>query len=170
MTERKNRTDSTTGKMQAIRGAKSTIIQPPAHVRLREQDLPYWADIVAARAADSWNPSDLTAAAQLARCRADIERFQDELDREPPILYSEKGTAHANPKFSIIEQLVRRQQALMRIVYVHAQATLGSTGTAANKSKAQREAQGKLEKKDDDGKDRSLLRGRSAQPALKAVK
>ena len=42
-------------------------IDPPAHVRLRDGDRPFWDGIVRARARDEWCESDLVVAAQLAR-------------------------------------------------------------------------------------------------------
>jgi hypothetical protein len=95
----------------------------PAHVRLRDTDLPFWDGIVRARARDEWSASDLVVAAQLARCQYDIERESIVLDDEGTVLVNERGTQIANPRVSVLEQLARREMALLR--------TLRMGGTAA---------------------------------------
>ena len=86
----------------------------PAHVTLRERDLPFWDGVVRARAYDEWIPADLVVAAQLARCQADIEVEQQYLDAEGSIVRNDRGTQIMNPRVSVLEQYARREMALRR--------------------------------------------------------
>lgn len=91
-------------------------IEPPDHVFLRDRDRPHWLNIVRARARSEWRATDLVVAANLARCFGDVERISAELEAEEDIIYSNRGTPVANPKFAILEQLSRRIMALTRIL------------------------------------------------------
>jgi len=86
----------------------------PKHVTLRKGDRPFWEGIVRARARDEWTESDLVVGAQLARCQHDIEREQQALDAESSILENARGTKVMNPRVSVLEQLARREMALLR--------------------------------------------------------
>lgn len=129
------------------------LIDPPPHVRLRDGDRPYWDAIVRARDYATWTDNDLIQAGNLARCYADIERLQDELDIEGDIVVNAKGTQIVNPKHSLLETLSRRAVALSRIVQVHAQATQGDSKAQKKRNTAQRDAHRTAEelRDDDDG-------------------
>jgi hypothetical protein len=53
-------------------------------------------------------------AGQLARCQADIEHESKLLDDESSVLENARGTMVMNPRVSVLEQLARREMALMR--------------------------------------------------------
>ena len=53
--------------------------------------MPFWRAIISARASSSWNGADLVHAARLARCHADIERVQSEIDEEGEIDATSNG-------------------------------------------------------------------------------
>lgn len=97
----------------AIAAAKG-LPQPPAHVRLRDADKPFWDGVVCARARDEWSEADLVVAAQLARCQRDIEVESETLDGEGTVVVNDRGTQVCNPRVSVLEQLARREMALMR--------------------------------------------------------
>lgn len=78
-----------------------------------------------ARAYDSWNAADLETAANLARCKSDIERLQREVDAEGDVIENARGTMVMNPKHTLLETLSRRSVALSRMLQVHAEATQG---------------------------------------------
>lgn len=118
----------------------STRILPPAHVTLRDGDLPFWESVVRARSADSWNASDLENAANLARCKADIERLQSEINAEGDIVTNERGTPILNPKHSLLETLSRRAVALSRMLHVHAEATVGESRHQTKSAETQAKA------------------------------
>ncbi|MGC5620437.1 hypothetical protein [Enterococcus faecalis] len=128
----------------------ATDLPIPAHVKLRERDLPFWNAIVRARARDLWTDIDLNHAANLARCQADIERIQAEIDIEGDTLTNDRGTIVMNPKHSLLETLSRRSIALCRTLQVHAIATVGESKQSRGKNSSQREAQRALESSADD--------------------
>lgn len=97
----------------AVNAAKG-VLNPPAHVRLRESDRPFWDGIVCARAREEWSEADLVVAAQLARCQMDIESESAVLEMEGTVVTNERGTPVCNPRVSVLEQLARREMALMR--------------------------------------------------------
>lgn len=136
---RRPRSDSVTA---AIAAAQAPIaIDPPAHVTLREGDMPFWQSIVRARAATTWNLADLEQAANLARCKADIERLQEEITAEGDILTNDRGTQIINPRHTLLEVLSRRSVALSRMLHVHAEATCGKSEQQAKRAKPEQDAQ-----------------------------
>lgn len=131
---RRRRSDSVTTATEVV---NELPIDPPEHVHLRDRDLPFWYSIVRARANDSWNEADLELAGNLARCKSDIERIQEEVDLEGDTLTNAKGTVVMNPKHSLLETLSRRAVALSRALHVHAEATQGRSRDTGERSKQQ---------------------------------
>lgn len=123
---RKKRSDSIEALAEVVR-ARAKGIAPPSHVHLREGDLPFWESIVRAREANEWTTADLENAANLARCKADIERLQSEIDAEGDVIENQRGTQIINPKHTLLETLSRRAVALSRMLHVHAEATAGES-------------------------------------------
>lgn len=143
----RKRADSTHEQTKAMVDAVKGI-QPPKHIKLRKQDIPFWEAIVAARA--TWTDVDLQIAANMARCQADIEENQKLLDIEGNVLDNKRGTPVMNPRFTILEQLSRRSVALSRMLQVHAAATIGETKVSKGKNAAKRDALEALQDADDD--------------------
>jgi hypothetical protein len=114
MKKKPTRADSATAAVKAMVDVGMGQISPPAHVKLRDKDLPFWSDVIRARARDEWSPVDLVVAAQLARVQADIEQESELLDAEGSIVTNERGTQICNPRVSVLEQYARREMALMR--------------------------------------------------------
>jgi hypothetical protein len=110
------RTPSTSPEaaVKAMVDAAKPLPDPPAHVSLRDGDRPFWDGIVRARARDEWTEADLVVAAQLARCQADIEREQASVDAEGSVVENARGTNVMNARVTILEQLARREMALLR--------------------------------------------------------
>lgn len=133
------RSDSLTAAVDAALSVNETI-DPPAHVSLRDGDRPFWDSIVCARARGAWEIVDLENAANLARCKADIERLQTEIDAEGDIVRNDKGTQIINPKHTLLETLSRRAVALSRMLHVHAEATEGESRDAGKKLKTEKAA------------------------------
>lgn len=122
---RRIRSDSVTAAVIAAQAP--AVIEPPEHVQLRDGDRPFWDAVVRARPATTWNVSDLEHAANLARCKADIERLQTEITEEGDIIENGKGTMVVNPRHTLLEVLSRRAVALSRMLHVHAEATCGKS-------------------------------------------
>lgn len=114
MTKRKTRSDSAAAAIDAMVSASMPLPDVPAHVRLETAHMPFWEGIIRARARSEWIETDLIVAAQLARCQYDIERESKLLDDEGSVIENAKGTPVMNPRHGVIEQLARREMALMR--------------------------------------------------------
>jgi hypothetical protein len=108
--------DKITAAIQAMQNAAAPDLLPPAQCKLRDGDGPFWQGIIRARARDQWTENDLVVAAQLARCQADIEREQQQLDAESAVVENGRGTKVMNARVTVLEQLSRRELALMRIL------------------------------------------------------
>lgn len=145
---KRKRSDSAAAAVEAMRAAVD-VIAPPAHLNMRERDLPFWAGIVRARAREDWTDIDLAHAGNLARCMADIERIQAEIDVEGDTLTNDRGTVVMNPKHSLLETLSRRSIALCRSLQVHAHAVQGDSRDQAKKSSTQRKAAAAVQEADD---------------------
>lgn len=114
MTKRKTRSDSAAAAIDAMVNASMPLPDVPEHVRLEKAHMPFWEGIIRARARSEWIETDLIVAAQLARCQYDIERESKLLDDEGSVIENAKGTPVMNPRHGVIEQLARREMALMR--------------------------------------------------------
>lgn len=121
----------------------------PAHVTLRPADLPFWDGVVRARARDEWTAADLVVAAQLARCQRDIEVESSTLDGEGTVVKNDRGTLVANPRVSVLEQLARREMALMRSLRM-AGRVAGDARDESGQRKAQRQAEKTLAEIEDE--------------------
>src|SRR3546814_12195327 len=78
---RSQRIDSATAAVKVMQGATREIA-PPAHVRMSEEDWPFWHSVIAEFARSEWTDHQLEMAAMLARAMADLEREQYELRAE----------------------------------------------------------------------------------------
>lgn len=129
-------------QIRAMVNAAAPEFEPPAHVRLREKDRPFWSSIMASRARDEWSKNDFIVAAQLARCQADIETESEIVDIEGSVVENARGTQIMNPRHSVLEQLARRELALMR--------ALAMTASSAGKDKDKLEKSRQLQRKSSD--------------------
>jgi hypothetical protein len=112
----------------------------PAHVALRDGDQPFWDGILRARARDEWGDADLVVAAQLARCQHDIETESAALYGEASVVMNARGTQVMNPRITVLEQLARREMALMRTLRMGGRVA-GDPRDEAGRRKAQRQAE-----------------------------
>jgi hypothetical protein len=136
---RSTRSDSISTAIDAMKAAGEPLPQWPSHLRKRDVDAPYWDAIVRSRARSEWAAVDLVIAAQLARCQADIETQSMMLDAEGATLENARGTIVANARTTVVEQLARRQLALMRCLNL-ASVVSGDKSTIATKRKTERDA------------------------------
>lgn len=149
---RSARADSVRNAVQAFVDATKAPPDIPRHVTLRDQDLPFWLGVLKSRTPDEWADADLVVAAQLARTQADIEVEQTLLAEEGTVIENSRGTPVPNPRVVVLENLTRREMALMRTLRM-AGSTLGNVADRAAKIKAQRaaeEARADLEDEEDD--------------------
>lgn len=101
---------------------------PPAHIRLRNGDWPFWLGILRSR--DEWGEADLPVVAQLARAMADAEAEARKLQREGMVVLNAAGKPVRNVRFERVDQLIKLEMALMR--------TLGIGGRYAGDARDQR--------------------------------
>ena len=118
MSKRKTRSDSATAAIDAMVNASRPLPDVPAHVRLEKTHMPFWDGIIRARARSEWIETDLIVAAQLARCQYDIEKESEILQSEGSVIENAKGTPVMNPRHGVLEQLARREMALMRALRI----------------------------------------------------
>jgi hypothetical protein len=147
------RSDSVTAAVKAMVSVSLPEIDPPKHAKLRDQDKPFWSDIIKSRARDEWAQTDLVVAVHLARCQSDMEKEAEALDAEGSVIENQRGTPIMNPRHSVMEQLARRELALMR--------TLGLTGFTAKSNQRDvaqaRKMQRQAEKTKQELEDEDLL-------------
>jgi hypothetical protein len=120
---KKTQANTATAAVRAMIAAAQPLPPIPSHVRLRDADKPFWEAIMRARTRDEWTDADLIAAAQLARCQSDIEAESLALEAEGSVIENQRGTQIMNPRHSVLEQLSRRQLALMRSLRISGSST-----------------------------------------------
>jgi len=138
---RKTRSDSIQAKLNAMVSVVLPEFEPPSHVRLPDEARPFWSGIMASRAREEWAKNDFVVAAQLARCQWDIERESSLLDSEGSVVENQRGTPVMNPRHSVMEQLARRELALMRALGMNAQAGSKDRSSQQAARKTQRQAE-----------------------------
>ena len=94
--------------------AAKDSLKPPGYVALLPAAVPYFDGVVRTRARDEWTETDLIVAVQLAQCMSDIADEDAELRVEGKVITNERGTPVMNPRTTVLEQLARREMALMR--------------------------------------------------------
>jgi len=136
---KRTRADSAESAVKAMVSAARGAPEVPEHVRLRDGDLPFWAGILRARARDEWSDADLVVAAQLARCQFDIETESVKLENETTVVKNDRGTVVMNARVTVLEQLARREMALMRTLRMGGRVA-GDLRDEAGRRKIERES------------------------------
>ena len=121
MAGRRERVDSASAAVRIMQGATREL-QPPSHVRMGEEDWPFWHSVIAEFARSEWTEHQLELAAMLARSMADLEREQYELRKEGSVVFSEKGTPVANPRRAMVQMTSGTILAMRRSLSLHARA------------------------------------------------
>ena len=147
---KRTRCDSVKGAKDIMADAIDGPHEPPKHVKLPEEAYPFWLSLMEARAKHKWNASDLETAANLARCKYDIELIQGEIYQEGNTVVNQKGTPVVNPKHNLLEVLTRRSVALSRVLHVHAEATLGKAKDQVKGNDAAKGARAAKEQAEED--------------------
>jgi hypothetical protein len=114
MKKKRSDANSADSAVKAMLDAAKGPLSVPAHISLRPDDLPFWRGVLRSRARDEWTDSDLVVAAQLARCQRDIESESSALYSETSVVTNLRGTVVMNARITVLEQLARREMALMR--------------------------------------------------------
>lgn len=117
---KRHRSDSTKAALAAHQNAAKEPIEPPAHVTLPDECLPFWRAITAARARDLWTEADLTMAASLAR-----------------VQHAMQGLDPTSDEFA---KAARLAMALARATATHPTATAGRAADQVGTNTLEREA------------------------------
>lgn len=149
MKNKRSDANSVDAAVKAMVDAAKGMPSPPAHCKMRPGDAPFWDGIVRARALDEWNDADLVVAAQLTRCQADIEKETEFLGAESTVIENARGTMVMNPRVSVLEQLARREMALMRTLRMGGRVA-GDSRDEAGRRKIQRQSEKLREELEDD--------------------
>jgi hypothetical protein len=143
------RSDSAAAAVKAMVNAAKDALQPPDYVFMTESARPYFDAVVRARARDEWAECDLVVAAQLAQCMSDIADEDAELRVEGKVVKNDKGTQIMNPRTTVLEQLARREMALMRTLRMGGRIA-GDSRDEAGKRKIERESRKVREELEED--------------------
>ena len=128
--KRKTKTDTASGAVDLMR---ADMPQPPPHITILPEIMPFWESVVTAKAYESWNATDLEHAAVLARCKYELERLTLKVAKS-------KKPVVDNDTHRIIDNLTRRVVALSRLLHIHALATVGQSADQRKKNQTHKEA------------------------------
>ena len=145
LTPKRKPSNSAKAAVEATQAAAMPPLKPPAHVTLRAGDRPFWKAIVLARPRDTWTDADLILAATLARCYADIEVMQANIN-DTGLFVDGK----ANPAVDMLDKASRRAMGLTRALAVNAVSTVGRRANIAQSATLERTARAFLGDGDDD--------------------
>jgi hypothetical protein len=129
---KRQRIDSASAAV-SVMAASANEITPPEHVRMADEDWPYWRSVIAEFARSEWTDHQLEVAAFLARTMSDLEREQWELRKEGAVVYSEKGTPVANPRKVVVQMHASSILSLRRSLSLHARAQGGEARDVAKR-------------------------------------
>lgn len=151
MATKRPRADSAAAAVKAMVDASKAALQPPAYVVMTDSAKPYFNDVVRVRARDEWAECDLIVAAQLAQCMADIAEEDAALRGEGRVVKNDKGTQIMNPRTTVLEQLARREMALMRTLRMGGRIAGDARDEAGGRKieRQSRKVRGELEEEDD---------------------
>ena len=135
MNKKRARTDSIKGAKEIFDGANS-VIDPPIGINLGDGVRPYWDKLVKAKAARAWQDQDLLMLVELSRNLYRTEKLSYQILGEDEV--TEEGKA--NPKSSVIDQLVKRARMIMAMLQIHPEATQGKSGMQVKQNKAHTKA------------------------------
>lgn len=101
-------------QIRAMASAAAPLPEIPKHLSVRDRDRQFLDVILRSRLREEWNGPDIAIAVQLARVQADIEEQSRQVDAEGMVIADRFGDETINPRQKIVDQLERRQLALMR--------------------------------------------------------
>lgn len=127
MTGKRKRSDSVSAEIQAIQNAAADTIEPPHHAGLEKKAEPFWHDNIRSKSLDSWTPSDLLAAVELANNQMYITVLRRDLHKEERIKGEERKEALIKDLRKQIVELQRTILAQRRDLQIHSHATNGES-------------------------------------------
>lgn len=135
MSSRKARIDSATEAVRVMASAANDI-DPPAHVPLEPDDVPFFRNVIAEFAKSEWTPHQIDTAALLARLMSGMEREQRLLREEGSVMFTEKGTPVVNPRKTVVQMYAGTILSARRSLQIHGRGLNGETRDAAKRNSA----------------------------------
>lgn len=129
---------SPTSAIRIMQGANREIA-PPGHVRLQDEDWPFWHSVLAEFARAEWTDHQLELAAFLARDMANLEREQFTLREEGSVMKTEKGTPVVNPRKAVVQATASTILSMRRSLSLHARAQGGEARRVGTRKERGRE-------------------------------
>jgi len=132
MAGRRARSDGIAAAQRIVAGAAREVA-PPSHIRLADDDWPYWHSVVGEFPKADWTDHQLEVAAQLAKAMADLETERNALRKEGYV----NADGRANARHGVARDLTNSVMSLRRNLSLHARAQggeardLGKRKTAA---------------------------------------
>lgn len=123
---RRLRIDGPTRAVEVMQAGMREIALP-SHIRLQDEDWPFWHSVIAEFARSEWTDHSLELAALLARAMADLEREQLQLREEGSVLTRPSGVMVVNPRNRTVSTLLAEILSLRRSLALHARARGGDT-------------------------------------------
>ncbi|MDE9536321.1 terminase [Xenorhabdus bovienii] len=127
MAEKRDRSDSVSAEIQAMKNAAADTIEPPTHAGLEKKAEPFWHDNIRSKALDSWTPSDLLAAVELANNQLEITLLRKELRKKERV----QGEGRDEDVIKTLrKQIVEWQRTILaqrRDLQIHSHATNGES-------------------------------------------
>ncbi|CDH08098.1 Terminase small subunit [Xenorhabdus bovienii str. oregonense] len=127
MAEKRDRSDSVSAEIQAMKNASADTIEPPAHAGLEKKAEPFWHDNIRSKALDSWTPSDLLAAVELANNQLEITLLRKELRKKERVQGEGRDEDVIKTLRKQIVELQRTILAQRRDLQIHSHATNGES-------------------------------------------
>ena len=121
---RKQRIDSAHEAVRVMQRA-SNRIAPPSNVPLDEQDMPFFASVIAEFARSEWSAHQLELAAMLAKKMRMLRDEISALDSEGTVSSTANGTPCQNPRVGSVRMLDTSIMATRRSLSLHARAKEG---------------------------------------------
>jgi hypothetical protein len=135
MAGRKQRIDSATAAVDVMVKAARDI-QPPAHAPLDDDALPFWDDIISARAKSEWSGHDLACASDLANAMAMLVEQRRILRKDGVTTVGPKGALMAHPRVSVVHGLHAQIKAARQSLNIHGRAAGEARDVGARRAQA----------------------------------
>ncbi len=151
MVGKRKRSDSVSAEIQAMKNAAADTIEPPIYAGLEKRAEPFWHDNIRSKALDSWTPSDLLAAVELANNQLEITLLRKELRKHERVRGDDRNEGLIKDLRKQVTELQRTILAQRRDLQIHSHATNGESRDQRKRNKNDAEARQTLnEMKDDD--------------------
>ncbi len=136
----KKRSDknSATAAVTGFAGAIESVPLPEGIALRSEDEHTISNQFTRARAREDWRDMDLIFLAKVVRMEADIREHQTTLDRSGVLISNKRGTLIPNPLLAVVDNLERRQLAVIRSMSLNQLSRDPRTinGTAKNETQA----------------------------------